>query len=164
MTCVTSSIKHMEGALQIFNKNHDCPPHPAGSEEEVFPFPPQREQHKKPTAASANAKDSQPMKHACTQTEAMADNRQGVWGRRKSQKQLLEQLQELERVRSQPQSKRGGTLSSPGLCHSPPTYLVGQGLSSAVKLNNSGAVVPYPGAFQTFMSCNSHQLQTLATL
>ncbi|XP_042294981.1 RAS guanyl-releasing protein 4 isoform X2 [Sceloporus undulatus] len=82
-------------------------PHPSsGSEEEAFLFPPRREQGRSPLVMPPSITGSQRMKHASTQTEATspAAERQeesptGPGGRRRSQRQLLEKLKELERER-----------------------------------------------------------------
>ncbi|KAF7242323.1 RAS guanyl-releasing protein 1 [Varanus komodoensis] len=81
--------------------------HPSsGSEEETFLFPPKWEQVKSPLLSLGSATSCRPMRHASTQTEAvspMAERLQerqgGVGGHGKSQKQLLEQLKELEKER-----------------------------------------------------------------
>ncbi|KAL8219879.1 UNVERIFIED_CONTAM: hypothetical protein K2H54_035528 [Gekko kuhli] len=76
-------------------------PHPSsGSEEEAFPFPPGRARNKSHRALSASAPGSQPMKHACTQTEdPQMEPHGGVRTPGKLQRQLLEHLNLLEEER-----------------------------------------------------------------
>ncbi|XP_053124131.1 RAS guanyl-releasing protein 4 [Hemicordylus capensis] len=65
----------------------------SGSEEEAFLFPPRREQSKSPTAGLAGSTGSQRVRHAGTQTEPVGPKAD------RHQKQLLEQLKELEKER-----------------------------------------------------------------
>ncbi|XP_015274531.1 PREDICTED: RAS guanyl-releasing protein 4-like [Gekko japonicus] len=77
-------------------------PHPSsGSEEEAFPFPPGRARNKSHRTLSASAPGSQPMKHACTQTENQQLEPHGEAGTPgKVQRQLLEHLNALEEERN----------------------------------------------------------------
>ncbi|XP_054854930.1 LOW QUALITY PROTEIN: RAS guanyl-releasing protein 4 [Eublepharis macularius] len=72
----------------------------SGSEEEAFPFPPGKEQSKSRRLLSASSPGSRLMKHACTQTEGLQpEPHGGVGGHGRTQKQLPEQLKELEEER-----------------------------------------------------------------
>ncbi|KAH0631538.1 hypothetical protein JD844_005905 [Phrynosoma platyrhinos] len=80
-----------------------CPS--SGSEEEAFLFPPGQEQGRSPLVMPPSITGSRQMKHASTQTEAISpaaerqeESSMGTAGRR-SQRQLLEKLKELERER-----------------------------------------------------------------